>query len=69
MTCTRPACDRRPRYRQLDHWVRAGYLHPTNPQPGSGVSRGCNLTAMNTVQQALATCIATGLPFKDGEAS
>jgi len=23
-------------YRQLDYWVRQGYLYPTNPQPGSG---------------------------------
>ncbi len=23
-------------YRQLDHWVRRGFLHPRNPNPGSG---------------------------------
>lgn len=27
-------------YRQLDHWTRAGYLHPTNGEtPGSGKPR------------------------------
>ncbi len=23
--------------RQIDHWVRQGYLHPANPNPGQGV--------------------------------
>lgn len=26
-------------YRQLDFWVRQGYVHPDNPAPGSGRSR------------------------------
>jgi hypothetical protein len=26
-------------YRQLDHWSRAGYLRPLNPQQGSGTPR------------------------------
>ena len=26
-------------YRQLDYWVRIGYLRPDNPEPGSGISR------------------------------
>lgn len=26
-------------YRQLDHWVRKGYLHADNPECGSGHSR------------------------------
>lgn len=26
-------------YRKLDYWVRAGYLRPTNPAPGSGEKR------------------------------
>lgn len=26
-------------YRQLDYWVRAGYLRPTVPTPGTGTAR------------------------------
>lgn len=26
-------------YRQLDHWVRRGWLHPTDPAPGNGYRR------------------------------
>lgn len=26
-------------YRQIDHWCRAGYLRPTNPDAGSGTAR------------------------------
>jgi DNA-binding transcriptional MerR regulator len=32
-------------YRQLDHWVRKGYLHPENPEPGSGSVRRFSVDA------------------------
>jgi len=26
-------------YKQIDHWSRCGYIHPQNPDPGSGIRR------------------------------
>jgi DNA-binding transcriptional MerR regulator len=37
-------------YRQLDYWVRQGYLQPDNPEPGSGVNR-----KWSTLEIAVAT--------------
>lgn len=45
-------------YRQLDHWVRAGYLHPQlgMPNPGSGTAR-CftrrDVTRLHAIRRAI----------------
>lgn len=47
-------------YRQIDHWVRAGYLLPANPQPGSGIPRDF-LPAEVAVTVRMAHLVAAGL--------
>lgn len=48
-------------YRQLDYWIRAGYLHPTNPNGGSGSVRHWDDTEL-AVAAAMARAVRAGLP-------
>jgi hypothetical protein len=38
-------------YRQLDHWVRKGYLRPARPAAGSGTQRGFSLAEVAVVRR------------------
>lgn len=45
--------------RQIDYWTRSGYLHPENPEPGSGTERKFSLEETE-VASRMARLVAAG---------
>ena len=51
-------------YRQLDYWVRKGYLRPDRPAAGSGTQRGFS-PAEVAVARRIVQLVSFGLPPGD----
>lgn len=50
-------------YRQLDNWSRIGYLHPVNPDCGTGRARDYPMSEVK-VAQRMALLLNAGLTLK-----
>lgn len=50
-------------YRQLDYWVRAGWLQPDNAKPGCGYYRSWPAAEIQAAER-MAHLVAAGLPYR-----